>query len=146
MRQRTVLLIANDPQEIHLIQQTFAQMNVPHILQVVCDGADALAYLLPGGVSPPPRHAPLPDVIVLALPLPGLHDEEFVQRLKQDPRMKRLPIIVLGPSGPCEAMCQVYAAGANAYLRKPGERTHFIDVIKQIGTFWLETVELPSAY
>jgi CheY-like chemotaxis protein len=80
---------------------------------------------------------------LLNLPLPQLSGQEVLQRLKQDQRFKRLPIIILAPSGRSEDVCQAYAAGANAYLRKPVEMDRFVDVIGQLEKFWLETVELP---
>jgi CheY-like chemotaxis protein len=143
MRRLTVLLIAHNLQEVRLTQQTFAQAGPRHTLRVVRDGEEALAYLLQEGPYADSYRAPRPDVIVLDLPLPRLSGDVIVQRLKQDQRFKRMPIIVLAPSGRAEDVCQAYAAGANAYLRKPVEMARFLDVMAQLKKFWLETVELP---
>ena len=97
MHQRTMLLIASNALEVHLIQWIFAQVGPHHTLRVVGDGEEALAYLLREGAYTDPRQAPPPDVIVHDLPLPPLGGLEVVQRLKQDPRFQRVPIIVLGP-------------------------------------------------
>jgi CheY-like chemotaxis protein len=143
MRRRTVLLIAANPQEVQLTQWTFGQAGPHHTLRVVRDGEEALAYLLRQGAYTDPRCAPPPDVIVLDLPLPRLSGQEVVQRLKQDPHFQRVPIIVLASSGRAEDVSQAYADGANAYLQKPVEMARFLDVMSQLGEFWLETVELP---
>ena len=143
MRRRTVLLIAANPQEVQLTQWTFGQAGPHHTLRVVRDGEEALAYLLRQGAYTAPHCAPLPDVIVLDLPLPRLSGQEVVQRLKQDPRFQCVPLIVLAPSGRAEDVSQAYASGANAYLQKPVEMARFLDVMSQLGEFWLETVELP---
>ena len=144
MHQRTMLLIASNALEVHLIQWSFAQVGPHHTLRVVGDGEEALAYLLREGAYTDPRQAPPPDVIVLDLPLPQVCGLEVVQRLKQDPRFQRVPIIVLGPPGRAEDMHQAYAVGANAYLRKPVAMDRFLEVMGQLEQFWLETVELPS--
>jgi CheY-like chemotaxis protein len=143
MRRRTVLLIAPNPQEECLIEQVFAQVGPHHTLRIVRDGEEAVAGLLRAGASTDPRRPPLPDFIVLDLSCPGLRTQEVVQRLKQDARVKRLPLIVLATSGRAEDIGQAYAAGANAYVRKPAEMARLLGVIEQLGTFWLETVELP---
>lgn len=143
MRRRTMLLIAPNSRGLELTQWTFGQADPHHTVRVVRDGEEALAYLLRQGAYTDPRCAPPPDVIILDLPLPRLSGQEVVQRLKQDPRFHRVPIIVLAPSGRAEDVSQAYAAGANAYLQKPVEMTRFLDVIAQLGQFWLETVELP---
>jgi CheY-like chemotaxis protein len=143
MRRRTILLIAPHPQEGQLIEQVFGQLSPPHTLRIVRDGEEALASLLREGASTDPRRTPPPDVIVLDLSLPWPRAQEVVQRLRQDARVKRLPIIVLASSGRAEDIGQAYAAGANAYVRKPAEMARLLGVIEQLGQFWLETVELP---
>ena len=124
-------------------QRTFEQACLHHTLRVVSNGEEALAYLRREGVYTEPHQAPRPDVIVLDLPLPQLSGLELVQRLKQDQRLKLLPIIVLTTSLCPDEVRQVYAAGANAYLRKPVESARFTEVVGHLGRFWLETVELP---
>jgi two-component system response regulator len=140
MRQRTVLLIAANPREVQRTRRTFEEAGLHPIFQVVSDGAEALAYLRREGVYTELHQAPPPDVVVLDLPLPL----ELVQCLKQDPQLKRLPIIVLAPFLCPDEVRQVYAAGANAYLRKPVECSRFAEAMGHLGRFWFETVEFPS--
>ena len=143
MRHRTVLLIASSPQEVQLTQRTFEQAGLHHTLRVVQDGEEALAYLRREGIYTDPCLAPRPDVIVLDLQLPRLTGQELLQRLKQDQKLKLLPIIVLTTSMGPDEVRQAYAAGANAYLWKPAECPRFAEVVGHLGRFWLETVELP---
>lgn len=144
MRQRTVLLITSNPREAQRTQRTFEQTGLHHTVRVVQDGEEALAYLGQEGVYTDPRHALRPDVIVLDLPLPRLNGLELLQRLKQDQRLKRVPIIVLTTSTCPDEVRQAYAAGANAYVRKPMACPRFTEVVGHLGRFWLETVELSS--
>jgi CheY-like chemotaxis protein len=144
MRRRTVLLIAPSAQGLHLTRRALEEASAHHTVQVVRDGEAALEYLLQQGASADPRcAAPPPDVIVLDLPLPRLSGPEVLRLLKQDPRLHSVPIIVLAPSRRAEDVYQAYTAGANAYVCKPAGIARFLDVIEQLGTFWLETVELP---
>jgi CheY-like chemotaxis protein len=144
MRQRTVLLITSNPREVHQTRRTFEQVGLHPTLQVVSDGEAALAYLRREGAYTERHQAPPPDVVVLDLPLPRLGGLELLQCLKQDPQLKRLPIIVLATSLSPDEVRRVYAAGANAYLCKPAECSRFAEVMRHLGKFWLETVEFPS--
>lgn len=144
MRQRTVLWITANPQEAQQTRGAFEQVGLHPTLQVVSDSEEALAYLRREGVYPERRQTSSPDVIVLDLPLLQLNGLELLQHLKQDPQLKCLPIIVLATSPCADEVRQVYAAGANAYLRKPEECSRFAEVMGHLGRFWLETVEFPS--
>ena len=106
-------------------------------------GDEALAYLYHEGDYVDPKDAPRPDVILLDLNLPRMGGHEVLQRLKQDPRFKSVPIIVLTTSGRADDIRMAYEAGANAYLLKPVEFARFTEVMGQLVTFWFETVELP---
>jgi CheY-like chemotaxis protein len=141
--QLTVLLIEDNPRDIRLTQRAFKQTEMTHDLRVVRDGDEALAYLHREGAYADARSAPRPDVILLDLNLPRMGGHELLRRVKQDPRFKHVPIIVLTTSGRPDDVLQAYDAGANAYLLKPVEFMRFTEVLEQLGKFWLETVQLP---
>lgn len=140
MRQRTVLWVAANPQEVQRTRRIFEESGLHPTLQVVSGGAEALAYLRRQGVYTERNHASPPDIVVLDLPLPL----ELVQCLKQDPQLKRLPILVLATSVGPDEVRQVYEAGANAYLCKPVVYSRFAEAMGHLGRFWLEIVEYPS--
>lgn len=143
MSQLTVLLIEDNPRDVKLTQRAFKQTEMMHDLRVVRDGDEALAYLHREGAYADPQNAPRPDVILLDLNLPRMGGHELLRRVKQNPRFKHVPIIVLTTSGRPDDILQAYDAGANAYLLKPVEFTRFTEVLGQLGKFWLETVQLP---
>ena len=143
MRLLTVLLVEDNPRDVRLTQRAFQQAGLTHDLRVVRDGDEALLYLHHEGAYAEPGAAPRPDVILLDLNLPRMGGHELLRRIKQDSRFKQLPILVLTTSGRHDDVRLAYDAGANAYLIKPVEFTRFIEVIEQLGKFWLETVELP---
>lgn len=143
MSQLTVLLIEDNPRDVRLTQRAFVQAGLEHNLRIVRDGDEALTYLYREGAYIDPKEAPRPDVILLDLNLPRMGGHEVLQRLKQDPRFKSVPIIVLTTSGRADDIRLAYEAGANAYLLKPVEFARFTEVMGQLVTFWFETVELP---
>ncbi len=143
MSQLTVLLIEDNPRDVRLTRRAFVQAGLEHDLRIVRDGDEALAYLYHEGDYADPKDAPRPDVILLDLNLPRMGGHEVLQRLKQDPRFKSVPIIVLTTSGRADDIRLAYEAGANAYLLKPVEFARFTEVMGQLVTFWFETIELP---
>src|SRR5216684_9338997 len=127
MHQLTVLLVEDNPRDVRLVR----------------DGDEALAYLHREGAFTEPGVAPRPDVILLDLNLPRMGGHELLREVKQDSRLKQVPIIVLTTSERPDDVRLAYEAGANAYLLKPVEFSRFTEVIGQLGKFWLEIVELP---
>jgi CheY-like chemotaxis protein len=143
MRQLTVLLVEDNPRDVRLTQRAFVRAGLSHDLRVVRDGDEVLAYLQREGTYREPDSAPRPDVILLDLNLPRMGGHDVLRRLKQDPRFKQVPIIVLTTSGRPDDVRLAYEAGANAYLLKPVEFARFTEIMGQLGKFWLELVELP---
>lgn len=143
MRQLTVLLVEDNPRDVRLTQRAFVQAGLLHELRVVRDGDEALAYLRREGAYKDPGTSPRPDMILMDLNLPRMSGHDVLHCLKQDPRFKHIPVIVLTTSGRPDDVRLAYAAGANAYLLKPVEFARFIEIMAQLGKFWLETVELP---
>lgn len=143
MSHLTVLLVEDNPRDVRLTQRAFTQAHLSHDLRVVRDGDEALAYLNREGAYEDPSTSPRPDVMLLDLNLPRMGGHDLLEHVKQDARFKQLPVIVLTTSGRIDDIRQAYEAGANAYLLKPVEFSRFIEVIEQLGKFWLETVELP---
>jgi CheY-like chemotaxis protein len=143
MRQMTVLLVEDNPRDVRLIQRAFDKADVSHDLHIVHDGNDALAYLTETSVHAAPSTAHRPDLILLDLNLPRMNGHDVLRVCKQDNRFKQIPIIVLTTSGHGEDIRRAYEAGANAYLLKPVEFPRFIEIIHQLSSFWLHSVELP---
>ena len=144
MRQRTVLLIASHCCDGQRTRRTFEQISRHHILRIVSDGTEALAYLRQEGIYSDPRQAPHPDIIMLDLPLPRLSGLELLQCIKQDSRLRHVPVIVLATSLCPDEVSQVYVAGANSYVQKPMAYSCFTEVVGALEKFWLETAQLPS--
>ena len=126
-----VLVIDDSPTIVRVVQLVLTKAGFE--VSSAPDGEAGLAA----------ARAQRPDVILLDLNLPRISGHDMLRRLKQDPRFKQVPIIVLTTSGRPDDVRLAYEAGANAYLLKPVEFARFTEIMEQLGRFWLEIVELP---
>lgn len=139
-RAMNVLLVEDDPSDVLITREAFEQH--PHNrLDVVNDGAAALAYLRH---EQPYADAPEPDLILLDLNLPRRDGREVLAEVKEDPALSHIPIIVLTTSSAEEDVLRSYQLHANAYVTKPMDFDGFITAIKNIDHFFANVVQLPS--
>lgn len=135
-----VLFVEDNPGDVRLTEEAFEQARVDNEFHVVTDGDEALDYLYRRGEY---STADRPDIVLLDLNLPGTGGLEVLERIKADPDLKRIPVIVLTSSGAEEDIVESYDGHANAYLRKPVDADQFVDLARSIGEFWVQQVRLP---
>jgi CheY-like chemotaxis protein len=140
-RQIEVLLIEDDPGDVLMTKEAFADYKVTNQLHVVQDGADAMAFLRQEGEY---ATAPRPDLVLLDLNLPRMDGREVLQAIKSDPELASIPVVVLTTSEAEEDVLRSYSLHANAYVTKPVDFERFIDVVRQIDDFFVTVVRLPS--
>jgi two-component system response regulator len=135
-----VLLVEDDPGDVLLIKEAFADNKVHNRLHVVSDGVDALAFLRQEG-----EHAdsPQPDLVLLDLNLPRKDGREVLAEVKADDALKHIPVVVLTTSKAEEDVLRSYKLHANAYVTKPVDFDRFIEVVRQIDEFFVTVVKLP---
>ncbi len=136
----TVLLVEDDPGDVLMTREAFEEY-LHNRLDVVTDGAEALAYLRKEG---PYADAPRPDLILLDLNLPKRDGREVLEEVKHDPELRHIPVIVLTTSQADEDVLRSYQLHANAYVTKPVDFDGFIEAIKQIDHFFVSVVQLPT--
>ncbi|MET7399908.1 response regulator [Dactylosporangium sp. NPDC005572] len=135
-----VLLVEDDPGDVLMTQEAFEEHKVRNKLNVVPDGEEALAYLRrEGGYAEAPR----PDLILLDLNLPRVDGRQVLQSIKEDPDLRRIPVVVLTTSQADEDILRSYSLHANAYVTKPVDFDSFIAVVRQIDEFFVSVVKLP---
>ncbi len=139
-RQTEILLIEDSLPDIRLTERAFKSGNLQNKVSVVRDGLSALAFLRQQGEY---ADAPRPDIILLDLGLPKRNGAEVLAEIKQDPNLKRIPVIVLTTSDAEEDVLDTYDRHANAYTKKPVDMEEFVKTIKMIEDFWLSLVILP---
>jgi chemotaxis family two-component system response regulator Rcp1 len=109
------------------------------------DGQEAVDYLLRQGTHAKDPSWRCPDLVLLDLNLPRLPGQVVLERLRGTPELRALPVVVLTTSQRVQEVREVYAAGANTYIDKPQEFDRFLDVLRTIRRYWLETALLPPA-
>jgi len=135
-----VLLVEDDPSDVLITREAFEE-HPRNRLDVVTDGAAALAYLRR---EQPYADAPAPDLILLDLNLPRRDGREVLAEVKEDPALSHIPVIVLSTSSAEEDVLRSYQLHANAYVTKPMDFDSYIAAIKNIDHFFVNVVQLPS--
>lgn len=135
-----ILLVEDNPGDVRLMQEGFKESKVRNTLHVVRDGVEALAFLRGGGEY---ADAPRPDLVLLDLNLPKKDGREVLAEIKEDPDLKRIPVVVLTISKAEEDILRSYNLHANCYITKPVDLEQFLGVVKAIDEFWFTIVKLP---
>lgn len=144
-RRRAILLVEDNPDDVVLTIRAFQRCQVPHTIEVVADGEDALAYLSATGAYAHRDASALPDVVLLDLQLPRVDGLEVLQRLRAEDRTRRLPVVVLTSSREERDIVRSYDLGANSFVRKPVDFVEFVAAAHQLGQFWLVLNEPPPS-
>lgn len=129
---KTILLVEDNADDEQLTLRAMRQSDVPNIIRVARDGAEAIDALF--GVNAGSR---LPDLVLLDLKLPKVSGLEVLQRIRSEEKTKTLPIVVLTSSDEERDIVESYNLGANSYIRKPVDFDEFIDAVRQLGLYWL---------
>ena len=145
MNAKKILLADDDPNDVELTLSALAEYNLANEVVVVCDGAEALDYLYRRGqfAERPGDH---PVVVLLDLKMPKVDGLEVLRQVKTDPALKTIPIVVLTSSRQEQDIVESYNLGVNAYVVKPVAFDKFVEVVKQLGLFWVLINETPIEY
>jgi len=136
-----ILLVEDDPGDVLITREAFAENKVRNELNVVSDGETALSFLRREGEH---ADAPRPDLILLDLNLPRKSGHEVLAEIKSDVSLQRIPVVVLTTSDAEEDILRSYNLHANAYVTKPVDFTRFLTVVRQIDEFFVTVVRLPG--
>ena len=123
-----------------MTREAFEHHKIQNKLHVVTDGEQALQFLNQTGEY---ADAPRPGLILLDLNLPRRSGHEVLAELKEDPGLRVIPVVILTTSQAEEDILRSYSLHANAYVSKPVDFERFMDVIRQIDSFFVTVVKLP---
>jgi two-component system, response regulator len=143
LKPKIILLVEDSPDDAELAVRAFEKAGVPCHIVVARDGIQALDYLLAPGPFEAP-HREVPSLVLLDLNLPRLDGLEVLRRLREDPRTRAVPVVVMSSSGQEEDVASSYRLGANAYVRKLVDYEDFVDVARCLGFFWLTLNRTPA--
>jgi len=136
-----ILLVEDNPGDVRLTQEALAEAKVRNRLHVVRDGEAAMDFLRRSGEH---GAAPRPDLVLLDLNLPKLSGMEVLQAMKDEPKLRQIPVVILTTSEAEEDVLRGYQLQASAYVTKPVDLDRFLGLVQAIDDFWLAVVRYPK--
>lgn len=136
-----VLLVEDNPADARLIEEVFKDFKIANELHIVDDGIKAMQFLHQEGAY---SDVHLPDLIMLDLNLPRKDGREVLAEIKQDEKLKFIPVVILTTSSDRQDIVNTYMHHANCFITKPVDFEQFMNVIQYIEDFWFTVVKLPQ--
>lgn len=140
----TILLADDDADDRMLAREALEESRLVNDLRIVEDGEQLLDYLQRRGKWADPASAPRPGLILLDLNMPRKDGREALKEIKADPNLRSIPIVVLTTSKAEEDIYRTYDLGVNSFITKPVTFEGLVQVMKVLGRYWFEIVELPN--
>jgi chemotaxis family two-component system response regulator Rcp1 len=140
MKAFEILLVEDNQSYVNLMMEALEESQVLTNLSVVMDGVEAMAFVRRESKY---AHAPRPDIILLDLNLPKKKGQKVLEEIKNDPDLKRIPVVIFTVSSAEQDILKCYNLHANCYIIKPKDLDQFIAVVKSIINFWSTVVKLP---
>ncbi len=138
----SILLVEDNPQDVELTLAALAEHHLANEIVTVGDGEEALDYLHRRGRFAQ-RADVLPALVLLDLKMPKVDGLEVLRVIKQDEKLRNIPVVMLTSSREEQDLVRSYGLGVNAYVVKPVDFQGFVDAVKQIGVFWTVHNEPP---
>jgi CheY-like chemotaxis protein len=139
----TILMADDDPDDRALTKEAFAESHVANDLRFVENGEELLDYLHRRGKYAADGAAPVPGLILLDLNMPRKDGREALREMKSDPRFRGIRVVIMTTSKAEEDVVRSYDLSASSYIAKPVTFERLVDVVRALGKYWLEIVELP---
>jgi CheY-like chemotaxis protein len=139
----TILLADDDPDDRQLTHDAFMENRLANEFHAVEDGEELMDFLHRRGKYESLRGDALPGLILLDLNMPRKDGREALKEIKADADLRRIPIVVLTTSKAEEDIVRTYDLGVNSYVTKPVTFKSLVELIKVLGNYWFEVVELP---
>ncbi len=138
------ILMADDDEDDRLLTlDALKESRVLNNLYCVEDGVELLEFLRREGKYSDPKDAPRPSLILLDLNMPRKDGREALQEIKADPSLRGIPVVILTTSKEEEDMLKGYDLGCASYITKPVNFEGLVDLMRALGRYWIEFVELP---
>ena len=139
-----ILLVEDNPHDLELAKRALRKSNLANRIQVARDGAEALDFIFGEGDHAGRPVEDTPKVILLDLKLPKVDGLEVLRRIKEDPRTKSIPVVMLTSSKEQNDVVESYKLGVNSYIVKPVNFERFAEAVQQLGFYWLLLNEPPK--
>ena len=132
-----ILLVEDNPEDAEMTMRALRQNNLVNRLHWAKDGAEALEYLLANDRQKP-------KLVLLDLKMPKVDGIEVLRRMKSDPAVRTIPVVVMTSSNEERDVLESYQLGANSYIVKPVEFEAFLETVAKIGLYWVLTNRVPQ--
>jgi len=139
----TILMADDDPDDRQLTREAFEESRLGNDLRFVEDGEELLDYMYRRGKYVDPESSPRPSIILLDLNMPRKDGREALQIIRAEPSFRPIRVIIMTTSKAEEDMLRSYDLSAASYITKPVTFERLVEVIRALGKYWLEIVELP---
>lgn len=140
----TILVADDDSDDRMLIKDAFEESRLGNPVHFVEDGEELMAYLRREGRFAHLSGEALPGLVLLDLNMPKKDGREALKEMKADPLLHRLPVVALTTSRAEEDVLRTYDLGVSSFIAKPVTFEGLVEVVKVLGRYWFEIVELPS--
>jgi CheY-like chemotaxis protein len=140
----TILMADDDIDDRMLTREALEESRVRNNLYFVEDGEELLDYLNRRGKFADVEQAPRPGLILLDLNMPKKDGREALREIKADPDLRRIPVVIMTTSKAEEDIYRSYDLGANSFITKPVTFERLVELMRTLGQYWIEFVELPS--
>jgi CheY-like chemotaxis protein len=140
----TILMADDDADDRMMTKEAFEENRIANDLRFVVDGEELMDYLKRRGKYGDPDTSPRPGLILLDLNMPRKDGREALAEIKADPALKNIRVVIMTTSKAEEDIFRTYDLSAASYITKPVTFEGLVEVIKTLGKYWLEIVELPG--
>jgi CheY-like chemotaxis protein len=137
-----ILLVEDEPLDAKRTTDALRNGHLRNRITHVEDGVEAMAYLRREGEY---ANAPRPDLILLDLHMPRMNGREVLAEVKEDPDLRRIPVVMMTASEQEKDILAAYNLHVNSYVVKPVDVDQFIGAVRSIEHFWFTVVKLPAA-
>jgi CheY-like chemotaxis protein len=138
-----ILIADDDPDDRMLAKEAWEESRLANEVHFVNDGEELMDYLYRRGNFASLNATSRPGVILLDLNMPRKVGREALKEIKADPKLRQIPIVVLTTSKAEEDIYRSYDLGVNSFITKPVTFESLVEVMKTLGKYWFEIVELP---
>lgn len=139
-----IIIAEDDPDDRLLMEDALIEARLANGIKFVEDGVELLEYLRGTGRYHDMTEKFLPGLVMLDLNMPRMNGREVLKEIKEDPVLRRVPVVVLTTSKAEEDIFRTYDLGVNSFITKPMTFETMVDVMRSISNYWLQIVQLPN--
>lgn len=138
----TILIADDDHDDRLFMEQALRQNGFSQTIQFVEDGEELMEYLRHEGRFLD-QNVPWPNLLILDLNMPRKNGFQALEEIKDDPKLRRLPVVVMTTSSADEDVVKTYNLGVNSFVTKPFNFSRLVEMVGALKTYWMDTVKLP---